>query len=138
MMNILGNLGAGGIGSIINGVGRIADDLITTDKERLEIALKEKELDTQILSKVHETNIAEAQHRTLFVAGWRPFIGWVSGLALFYTFLIQPIFLWINSIYNLTSTPPPQLNDDLLFNIVLAMLGIAGLRTYEKQKGLTR
>jgi hypothetical protein len=91
-----------------------------------------------LLSKVHETNIAEAQHRTLFVAGWRPFIGWVSGLALVYTFLIQPLFLWINSIYNLTPTPPPQLNDDMLFNIVLAMLGIAGLRTYEKQKGLTK
>jgi hypothetical protein len=57
-----------------------------TDKDRLEMALREKELDTQILSKVHETNIAEAQHRTLFVAGWRPFIGWVSGLALCYTF----------------------------------------------------
>jgi hypothetical protein len=127
-----------GIGTVIEGVGRIADDLITTDKERLEMALREKELDTQILSKVHETNIAEAQHRTLFVAGWRPFIGWVSGLALVYTFLIQPLFLWINSIYNLTPTPPPQLNDDMLFNIVLAMLGIAGLRTYEKQKGLTK
>ena len=102
------------------------------------MALREKELDTQILSKVYETNIAEAQHRTLFVAGWRPFIGWVSGLALVYTFLIQPLFLWINSIYQLTATPPPQLNDDMLFNIVLAMLGIAGLRTYEKQKGLTK
>jgi hypothetical protein len=52
--------------------------------------------------------------------------------------LIQPLFLWINSIYQLTATPPPQLNDDMLFNIVLAMLGIAGLRTYEKQKGLTK
>jgi hypothetical protein len=50
----------------------------------------------------------------------------------------QPLFLWINSIYQLTATPPPQLNDDMLFNIVLAMLGIAGLRTYEKQKGLTK
>jgi cytoskeletal protein RodZ len=49
-----------------------------------------------------------------------------------------PLFLWINSIYNLTPTPPPQLNDDMLFNIVLAMLGMAGLRTYEKQKGLTK
>jgi hypothetical protein len=132
-----------GIGTVIDGVGRIADDLITTDKDRLEMTLREKELDTQILSKVHETNIAEAQHRTLFVAGWRPFIGWVSGLALVYTFLIQPLFiqplfLWINSIYQLTATPPPQLNDDMLFNIVLAMLGIAGLRTYEKQKGLTK
>jgi hypothetical protein len=127
-----------GIGTVIDGVGKIADDLITTDKDRLEMALREKELDTQILSKVHETNIAEAQHRTLFVAGWRPFIGWVSGLALVYTFLIQPLFLWINSIYQLTATPPPQLNDDMLFNIVLAMLGIAGLRTYEKQKGLTK
>jgi hypothetical protein len=46
--------------------------------------------------------------------------------------------LCINSIYQLTATPPPQLNDDMLFNIVLAMLGIAGLRTYEKQKGLTK
>jgi hypothetical protein len=127
-----------GISTIIEGVGRIADDLITTDKERLELTLKEKELDTQLLSKVHETNIAEAQHRSLFVAGWRPFIGWVSGLALAYTFLIHPIFLWINSIHQLTATPPPLLNDDLLFNIVLAMLGIGGLRTYEKQKGLTK
>jgi hypothetical protein len=49
------------IGTVIDGVGRIADDLITTDKERLEMALREKEFDTQILSKVHETNIAEAQ-----------------------------------------------------------------------------
>ena len=137
-MSFLGALGGAGIGSIIDGVGKIADDLITTDKERLELALKEKELDTQLLSKVHETNIAEAQHRSLFVAGWRPFIGWVSGLALAYTFLIHPIFLWINSIHQLTAAPPPLLNDDLLFNIVLAMLGIGGLRTYEKQKGLTK
>jgi hypothetical protein len=61
----------------------------------------------------HETNIAEAQHRTLFVAGWRPFIGWVSGLALVYTFLIQPLFLWINSIYSF---------QEKFFGVILHML----------------
>lgn len=132
MMNILG------IGEVIKVIGNIADDLITTDKERLELALKEKELDVALLSKVHETNIAEASHRSVFVAGWRPAIGWIGALSLAYTYLLHPIFMWINSIFKLTDNPPKALESDMLMTIILGMLGIAGMRTFEKFKGVSK
>jgi len=137
-MNILG------IGSIITAVGKVADNLFTSDKERLdievqkaEIALQEKAIDASIVARVHDTNIAEAQHRSVFVAGWRPFIGWVGGMALVYSFLVYPIFLWVNAIF-WNVTPPPSLDDEFLFNIILAMLGVAGMRTFEKYKGVSK
>ena len=73
-----------GIGSIIEGVGKIADDLFTSDEERLQIALKEKAIDAQLIKGQLDVNVAEAQHKSLFVAGWRPFIGWVGGIVLVY------------------------------------------------------
>lgn len=137
-MNILG------IGSIIESVGKVADNLFTSDKERLDIEvqketlrLQEKQIDASTLNRVHDTNIAEAGHESTFVAGWRPFIGWVGGFALVYSFIMYPILLWLNQIF-WQVTPPPSLDGDLLFNIVLAMLGVAGMRTFEKTKGLTK
>ena len=72
----LGNLL--GLSDIIKTIGNIADDLITTDKERLELELKGLEIEARLLEKVHETNIEEAKHPSLFVAGWRPAIGWIG------------------------------------------------------------
>ena len=137
-MNILG------IGSIIESVGKVADSLFTSDKERLDIEIQkenirlaEKQIDAGTLNRVHDTNIAEASHRSTFVAGWRPFIGWVGGFALVYSFILYPILLWLNQIF-WQVTPPPSLDGDFLFNIILAMLGVAGMRTFEKAKGLTK
>lgn len=64
-----------GIGEIVKTIGNITDDLITTDKERLELELKRYEIEAGLLQKVHETNIEEAKHSSMFVAGWRPAIG---------------------------------------------------------------
>ena len=75
-MNILG------IGSIIKGVGKIADDLVTTREEKLQIALEEKAMDVSLMRGQIAINQAEARHGSVFVAGWRPFIGWVGGCAL--------------------------------------------------------
>jgi hypothetical protein len=83
------------IGTIIETVDRIADDLITTDKERLELALKEQELEVRLLEKIHETNIEEAKHPTMFVAGWRPAIGWIGAISLGYQFVLYPILTWL-------------------------------------------
>ncbi|MBE0491120.1 MAG: hypothetical protein IBX44_02590 [Sulfurospirillum sp.] len=137
-MNILG------IGSIIESVGKVADNLFTSDKERLDVEiqkeslrLQEKQIEAGTLNRVHDTNIAEAQHRSVFVAGWRPFIGWVGGMALVYSFIIYPLFLWGNAIWWQVA-PPPSLDSDFLFNIILAMLGVAGMRTFEKARGLTK
>lgn len=137
-MNILG------IGSIIESVGKVADNLFTSDKERLDIEiqkeslrLQEKKIEADTLNRVHDTNIAEAKHRSIFVAGWRPFIGWVGGVALVYSFIIYPLILWVNAIW-WNVTPPPSLDSEFLFNIILAMLGVAGMRTFEKYKGVTK
>jgi hypothetical protein len=94
-------------------------------------AIKGKELDpNELLSIQTKINEIEAQHRTVFVAGWRPFIGWVCGVALAYNFVIRDLLIWaINP-----EPVPPALQMEHLMTVLLGMLGLGGLRTYEKLK----
>jgi len=93
-------------------------------------AIKGKELDPkEIIELQTKINEIEAQHRTLFVAGWRPFIGWVCGLAFAYHFILFPI---IRTIY--PDVQFPELDTEPLFTVLLGMLGLGGLRTFEKLK----
>ena len=106
-----------------------------------------------------EVNKIEAAHKSLFVAGWRPFIGWVCGIALAYAFVAQPIIEWAVAIADLTQTvsreiplpdgttevvtvteliKTPEIDSNTLYQLVLAMLGMATLRTYEKSKNVQR
>lgn len=83
-----------------------------------------------------EINAKEALHPNLFVAGWRPFFGWSGGLAFFYATILQPMLVW----YGLSRgwPTPPTINMDLLWVVVTGMLGIGGLRTFEKTKNITK
>jgi len=134
-MNLLG------IGEIIGGVGKIADDLITTDKERLTLALEEKKIEAGLIQSQIEVNKAEAQHASVFVAGWRPFIGWVGGFGMAYQFLLYPLLTWVWPILIARgtlpagTTIPPVLDGDVLFAMVSGLLGIAGMRSFDKMKG---
>ena len=78
-------------------------------------------------------NAVEAAHESIFVAGWRPFIGWACGIALVYHFLLEPIIQYILIISNVPFTTP-EFDFSQLSTIVMAMLGMSGLRTYEKVK----
>lgn len=94
-------------------------------------AIKGKELDPNELIQIQtKINELEAQHRTVFVAGWRPFIGWICGIALAYNFVIRDLFIWFAQPENI----PPALAMDHLMTVLLGMLGLGGLRTYEKIK----
>lgn len=145
-MNLLG------IGEIVKGVGSIADDLFTSDEERLKIALKEKELEVSLIRGQLEVNAREASHTSVFVAGWRPFIGWIGGIALAYQFVLYPLLIWIWALGQAqgwipcyidpvqtqgacTFTSPPVFDAGPLFAIVTGMLGIGGMRSYDKLKG---
>lgn len=85
-----------------------------------------------------EVNKAEAQHGSVFVAGWRPFIGWVGGMALAYQFVMYPILLWLWAIAEVKGwipvglIPPPVINTGALFSIITGMLGIGTMRSIDK------
>jgi len=130
-----------GIGRIIDGVGKVVDDLATSDEERLKIALEEKHIEADLIESQLEINKAEAQHDSVFVAGWRPFIGWVGGVALGYQFILYPLMTWLWTILQaknllpLDIKPPPVLAAEELWVLLSGMLGIAGLRSFDKFKG---
>tara|TARA_R110000765_G_scaffold188133_2_gene293583 strand:- start:2262 stop:2642 length:381 start_codon:yes stop_codon:yes gene_type:complete len=98
-------------------------------------AIKGKELDpNELISLQTKINEIEAGHRSIFVAGWRPFIGWICGFALAYNFIIRDLFIWILKPADI----PPALQMEHLMTVLLGMLGLGGLRTYEKIKDKTK
>ena len=116
----------------IEAVGGALDKLFTSKEEKL----THKELMERIKQRPQEAqwaiNQTEAGHRTIFVAGWRPFIGWVCGLGLANTFLVNPWIQWI------TSKAGPTLPQDIMLELVLALLGLGALRTLEKSRGVAK
>lgn len=83
----------------------------------------------QIIAQL-EVNAKEAMHPTIFVAGWRPFFGWAGGFGFIYAVMLQPLLAWYATVNSIPV--PPELNLDLLWVVITGMLGIGGLRTYEK------
>lgn len=83
-----------------------------------------------------EVNKQEAAHRTVFVAGWRPYLGWMSGFALTWQFILAPILGWVAVLNGIPV--PPALDIGPLITIIMGMLGLGTLRTYEKLKGVAR
>ncbi|MDB5888216.1 MAG: hypothetical protein JWM03_1088 [Rhodocyclales bacterium] len=130
-----------GIGELVTGIGKVADDLFTSDEERLKIALQEKQVEADLIKGQMDIDKTEAQHPSVFVAGWRPFIGWVGGIALAYQFVLYPLMVWGWSMFQArgwvptTQPPPPVLKADELWVLISGMLGIAGLRSFDKLKG---
>lgn len=133
-----------GIGAIIDSVGKVAGDLITTDKERIELELEGKRIDQATDLAQMEVNKTEAQNQNLFVAGWRPAIGWVGAAAMAYQFLLYPLLVWswtwmqAEQIVPQEVKPPPMLDTEALWVILSGMLGIAGMRSFEKTRGVAR
>lgn len=137
-MNILG------IGSVIESVGKVAGDLITTDKERMQLELEGRKIDQSVDLAQISVNNTEAQHASVFVAGWRPAIGWIGAAAMAYQFLLYPILTWVWALAQASGhlpaamQPPPMLDADALWVILSGILGIAGMRSFEKSKGVAR
>ena len=131
-----------GVGAIIESVGKVAGDLITTEKERRQLDLEEKKIDQATDLAQIEVNKVEAASSSVFVAGWRPAIGWIGAAALAYQFLAYPLFLWVWTYLQGTDwipkelQPPPVLKADELWVILSGILGIAGMRSFEKTKGV--
>jgi len=89
----------------------------------------------QVIAQL-EINAKEAAHPSIFVAGWRPGFGWAGVVGFTYAVLVQPLLAWLSALKGWPA--PPQLNMDLLWVVITGLLGIGGLRTFEKSKGVTK
>jgi hypothetical protein len=128
--------------ALIGPVSSLLDKVIpdADEKNRLahEIAtMAEKQAHEAAMAQV-EVNKAEAQHKSIFVAGWRPMVGWTCAVALAYHFVLAPLILFGVGISGVEIPELPAFDMDSLMTVLLGMLGLGGLRTYEKQKGLTK
>jgi hypothetical protein len=85
-----------------------------------------------------EVNKAEAASGSVFKGGWRPFIGWVCGGAFAYHFVLQPVIVFAVVVAGVDLPPLPEFDMTSLMTVLMGMLGLGGLRTYEKQKGLAK
>ena len=127
--------------ALIPALGTLVDRLIPDRaaaeraKADMEAALV-KAANDAALAQV-EVNKIEAGHGSVFVAGWRPAIGWVCAAALAWAFIVAPIASWGMAVFGLRETLP-AIGTDNLFELVLAMLGLGGLRTFEKLRGVAR
>ena len=136
MLSLLkGLLGGGGV---VEGVANAVDKFIETPDEKAAHDLKSKALDLSIALKQMQVNEVEAAHRSIFVAGWRPAVGWVCAAALAYTFILQPFLVYVMALTHPAYQPPPSIDLAGLYPVLLGMLGLGGLRTYEKIQGKTK
>ena len=125
------------VGPIVNKfVDRIPDgNERARAKESLERDLGEAA--NSVMLAQTEINAAEAQHKSIFVAGWRPFIGWVCGVGIAWSMVVQPMAQWAMIAWG-DGTELPTIDTSYLMELVTAMLGMSGLRTFEKMRGVAR
>jgi len=117
----------------IEAVGNVLDALFTSDEEKLDKTIIKQRLFLQPALAQAEINKVQAQHRSTFVAGARPFILWVCGFGFLFSFVINPIIQWI-----MPEVGSPVLPLEVMLELTLAMLGLAGLRTIEKLQGKSK
>tara|TARA_R100000700_G_scaffold813_1_gene2158 strand:- start:1104 stop:1511 length:408 start_codon:yes stop_codon:yes gene_type:complete len=128
--------------SILPTVTNVIGRFLPEDKEKR--AAAEREIEKQLATHLAKIDIAqleinkqEAAHRNIFVAGWRPFIGWSCGFAMCYAYIIQPITVFILAqTGNLVDLPTLDLSE--MMPVLLGMLGLGGLRSFEKYKKISK
>lgn len=121
----------------VSAVGNAVDQLFTSDEERAQAAFLMEKLRQKPQILQAEINRVEAAHRSLFVAGWRPFIGWVCGAGFLWAFLLHPLFEWGIALNGLDVVAPDIVTDNMM-ELVLALLGLGTLRSIEKMTGRSK
>ena len=127
-----------GFDLIKTGLDKFFPDADTELKGKLEAAASEINNAYQLKLSQLEINKVEAASSSLFVAGWRPAIGWVCGVSLLYAALVEPVARFIATVLFTYTGLFPVINTELTLQILLGLLGLAGMRSFEKSKGVTK
>ena len=128
--------------SLIAPVAGLLDKFIPDADERNrlahEIATMSERHAHELAKGQIEVNKISAAHKSMFVAGWRPFVGWTCGVALAWHFVGQPLAVFVIAIAGVETPPLPVFEMESLLTVLLGMLGLGSLRTYEKTKNVAR
>ena len=128
--------------ALIGPVTGLLEKFIADDDQKAKFAheiatMSEKHTQEALLAQL-EINKAEAQSGSLFKGGWRPAVGWVCAIAYAYHFILKDLIIFGASFAGATIPDLPSFAMGTLLTVLGGMLGIGTLRTYEKQKGLTK
>jgi len=128
--------------ALIGPVAGLLDKFIEDKDQKAKLAheiatMAEKHAHDAAMAQV-EVNKAEAQHRSVFVAGWRPFLGWCFSFAMAWHFVLAPMTMFVCTYAGVEIPELPTFDMDSLMTVLLGMLGLGGLRTVEKVKGITK
>ena len=130
------------LSKLIGPVTGILDKVIEDKDQKAQLAhelatMADRHAQDLALAQI-EVNKAEAASGSVFKGGWRPFIGWVCGSAFAYHFVLQPVIVFVVLAVGVDLPPLPEFDMTSLMTVLMGMLGLGGLRTYEKQKGITK
>ena len=130
------------IGKLIEPVTGLLDKFIEDKDQKAQLAhelatMADRHAQDLALAQI-EVNKAEAASGSVFKGGWRPFIGWVCGSAFAYHFVLQPVIVFVVLAVGVDLPPLPEFDMTSLMTVLMGMLGLGGLRTYEKQKGIAK
>ena len=126
------------IGPVTGILDKVIEDKDQKAKLAHEIATMSDTHAQQALLAQLEINKAEAASGSLFKGGWRPAVGWICAIAFGYHFVLQPLIIFVVTIIGVDIPELPEFDMSTLLTTLGGLLGIGGLRTYEKQKGLTK
>lgn len=126
--------------SLIGPVTGLLDKFVEDKDQKARLAheiatMAEKQAHEVALAQI-EVNKAEAASGSIFKGGWRPFVGWVCGLAFAYHFVLQPFLIFIVAAFGLDVPALPDFDMSSLLTVLGGLLGLGGLRSYEKIKNV--
>jgi|TARA_R110000751_G_scaffold43928_1_gene100987 hypothetical protein len=136
VLKLIGGL-LGGKDGALKQVASVIDSIHTSEEEKLDKKILMQRIQQKLAEKQLDINAKEAGHRSVFVSGWRPAIGWTGAFALMFEFILSPCIEWYSKFAGLNLTAP-EIQTGPLLAIVTSMLGVAGMRSFEKAKGLTK
>ena len=124
--------------SVSNILSKFIPDATERQKLAHEIATMAQKNAHEIAMAQIEVNKEEAASDSIFKGGWRPFIGWICGAAFAYHFVLQPVMIFVMTYIGFAVPDLPEFDMASLMTVLMGMLGLGGLRTFEKYKGVTK
>lgn len=136
-MSILTDISSGAVGGLLGGIGTLAKDIrqaITGDlpaEKQAELQQKIMEIELAAQQAQAAINLEEAKNERLFISGWRPFVGYVGGVALAYASIIEPLMTWCATAYGVKADFP-ALDTTITMQALFGILGLGAFRSYDK------